>query len=194
MKIKGYKPSKRCATYIKQMITRGIWQVNERISTIDQLSEKLNVSATTVRNVLKQFERDGIIRNMGSLGFYLVSVSADKFKYVSKNSQYLSAFKTSLNMFTLLNTGGYKIRNWVIKYLKGTGQIIGLNEVSGTIVKTTMKELSSLQVSMLRLEDILSINDPTLFENKKKIFDRQREILPVAKLVYKYKRDLGINE
>lgn len=194
MKIKGYKPSKRCATYIKKMITRGFWKVNERISTINQISEKLDVSTTTVRNIIKQFERDGILKNWGSLGFYLTTIATDRFKVISKNSQYLSLLKTNLSAFELLNSGGYKIRNWIIKYLKGDGRIIGLNEVSGTVVRTDLKELAEVSTSMLTLEAILTIKDPVLFEERKKLFDRQRDILPVAKLVYKHKRDLGINE
>ena len=194
MKIKGYKPSKRCATYIRKMITRGFWKVNEKISTINQMSETLDLSTTTVRNVLKRFEREGILKNWGSLGFYLTTTSTDKFKAISKNSQYLNLLKTNLNAFGLLNTGGYKIRNWIIKYLKDTRVVIGLNEVSGILVKTNLQELSTLATSILTLESILTIKDPTLFEEKKKLFDRQRDILPIAKLVYKHKKDLGINE
>lgn len=194
MKIKGYKPSKRCAIYIKKMITRGLWKVNERILSANQISEKLEISYPTVRKVLKQFEREGILKDWGSLGFYLTTIATDRFKVISKNSQYLNLLKTNLSAFELLNSGGYKIRNWIIKYLKDDGRIIGLNEVSGTVVRTNLKELAEVSTSMLTLEAILGINDPVLFEARKKLFDRQRDILPVAKLVYKHKRDLGINE
>lgn len=193
IRIKGYKPSKRCATYIKKMIGRRFWKVDERISTIEQIATKLDVSQVTVRNVIKQFEHNGVLENWGSLGFYLKSSTLGP-KKVSKNTYYLAALRTNLNAFDMLSAGGFKIKNWIIKYQKGTQEVIGLNEVTGLTVNTNLIELRHAAASLISYESILRISDVALFEAEKKKFDRQREILPVAKLVLRYKKDLGIND
>lgn len=193
LQIKGYKSSKRCSTYFKKMISRGIWKVNERISTIGQISDKLGISEPTVRQVIKQFERSGILKNWGSLGFYLTTNSIKKIPPVSKNAQYLNIFKTQLNAFDLLNSGAIRIRNWILRYQKIDDSIIGLNEVSGLILRTTLDEIYAVSAPLISLESILKIKNPTLFEEKINSFNRQRELLPIMKLVLRYKKELGIH-
>jgi DNA-binding transcriptional regulator YhcF (GntR family) len=193
IQIKGYGPSKKCSTYIKKMISRKFWKVNNKISTIGQIADKLNISQPTVRKVIKQFERNGIIKNWGSLGFYLIN-TINSPQQIDKCSYYLKEFKTTLTAYDLLNAGAIKVKNWIVGYIKATQQITGLNEVSGTIINTDINEIRSLSSIFLSLEDILSISDTTLFTEKMKIFNRQRDILPISKIVLKYKKDLGIDE
>ena len=129
MKVKGYKPTKKCIKYIRKMISQGTWPINERIPTIGKISETLSISPTTVRNSIKFFERQGIIENYGSLGFFLKSkesITAPKSKLLLKH------LKLNLEAANLLRDGATQIRNWIIKYDSDSKKIIALDTISGS--------------------------------------------------------------
>ena len=188
LQIKGYKQSKRCSTYVKKMISRGFWGLNEPISSINTIATKLDISYPTVRNVLKQFERDGVLASWGKLGYFLISDSLVGTKKVSKNQHFLRMVQTSLTAFDILRNKGIQKRNWLIHFNKETKTIIGLNEISGSSIKSSLDEILDLQENLLSLSNVLRN------KNFKRKFDRQREILPLARLVINHKKELGINE
>lgn len=192
MKIKGYKPSKKCATYLKKMISRGFWEINGPISSINTISRKLDISMATVRNVLKQFERDGILECWGRLGFYLVSDSTRRSQ--SRNHKFLTLIQTNLKAFDILHNKGIKKRNWLVRFDSNSNKVFGLNEVSGLSIEASLEELTTMQKELLSLSTVLAIVDVNEFKETKKKFDRQREILPLARIVLNNKKELGINE
>ena len=194
LKIKGYKQSKRCATYIKKMISRGFWQVNEPISSTNSIAAKLEMSFITVRNVLKQFERAGMLQSWGSLGYYLVSNVSPTPKKNSVNIRYLRMLETSLKAFDIVRNNGLQKRNWLIHFDPVSRKVVGLNEVSGLTIKSNLNEIFEIKDNLLSLSNVLAIKDFSKFKIAKKKFDRQRELLPMARLVINHRKELGINE
>jgi DNA-binding transcriptional regulator YhcF (GntR family) len=173
------------------MISRGTWEVNNAIPSINKLAQKTKVSVTTVRSVLKQFERAGIIECWGRLGFYLISDSTSKNK--SRNQKFVQLIQTNLKAFELLRNNGIKKRNWILNYNLETEVISGLNEISGNSIETNLKEILDIESNLLSLSTILEINNSDEFQEAKKKFDRQRELLPLARVVLTSRKELGIN-
>jgi DNA-binding transcriptional regulator YhcF (GntR family) len=174
------------------MISRGFWEINGPISSINTISRKLDISMATVRNVLKQFERDGILECWGRLGFYLVSDSTRRSQ--SRNHKFLTLIQTNLKAFDILHNKGIKKRNWLVRFDSNSNKVFGLNEVSGLSIEASLEELTTMQKELLSLSTVLAIVDVNEFKETKKKFDRQREILPLARIVLNNKKELGINE
>lgn len=190
-KIKGYYPSKKCAIYIKRMISKNKWKINERIPTIKNIAMIVCVSPITVRKVIKQFERERIIRNEGSLGFYLINNLN-----IIKSSINLSQAKNIMINITasqLLKNGAKLFQNWVINYNKETKELLGLNLISGNEIKSSLKEIFYIKDNIITLQNLLNTKD-LLFKKTKDAYDRQIEVLPMMQKIFTHKKELGINE
>jgi len=190
LKTKGYKPSKKCATYIKKMISQEVWKVGEQIPSLQRIAHTLDISYPTVRNVVHRFERDGIFANWGTMGFYLVIPT----KRVSKYRACLDSLESYLNAFTLVQAGAIKITPWLINYEKQSGKVTGLNEVSGTYITTQMDSIIEISYSLISMDSLLTIKNSVKFAEQKVKFDNQRKILPLARVILKHKKDFGIDE
>jgi len=188
--VKGYRPSKKCTTYIKKMISQKIWKVGEQIPSLQRIAHALDISYPTVRKVVHSFEKDGIFSNWGTLGFYLVRPT----KRISKSKTYLNNLESYLTAFTMIQDGAIKIFPWLIKYENISGKVTGLNEVNGTVITTNMENILEISHSLISLDLILSIKNLVKFEEHKIKFDNQRKILPLAKVILKHKKDFGIDE
>lgn len=189
-KIKGYQPSKKCATYIKKMISQETWKVGEQIPPLLKIAHTLDISYPTVRKVIHQFERDGIFMNWGNMGFYLVAPT----KRVSKYRSCVDTIDSYLNAFTLSHDGATKIAPWLIKYERDTGKVTGLNEVSGMLIDTQMESILEISRSLIPMSSLLKTKNIVEFKELKKKFDNQRKILPLARVILKHKKDFGIDE
>lgn len=174
------------------MISRGTWEINSPISSITKIAKKISVSTATVRNVLKQFERNGTIECWGRLGFYLVSDMTAKGK--TRDQKFIRLIQTNLKAFEILRAKGIKKRNWIVRFNRDNNIITGLNEVSGLSIETNLSEIAELQTNLLSLSKILAMENSSEFKEAKKKFDRQREIIPLARVVLNNKKELGINE
>lgn len=189
LKIKGYRQSKKCATYIKRMISKGTWRPNEKIPTLGDISFKLGISLMTVRKVLRQFEMAGIIENWGSMGYYL---KVNNIKPISKNKFYSSAILGNLFASNLLHVGGIKTKNWIISYSKDDSLIQAYNDLTGKIFKVRLDEVKDTLTNLISLENLLSIKNESKFKQQKIKYLRQREIFPMIKVFVKHKKELGV--
>ena len=187
MKIKGYKPTKKCATYIKKMISQGTWVVNERIPTIKKLTETLNISYSTVRNVLISFEKDGILENYGSLGFYLKSKGDS---YLTTPLSLLKKSKLNLEAASMLRQGAVRLNQWIVQFNKQSKMLVAFNIISGIKISCLYNIISDILKNPITLDSLLSIRNNNEYEKKRAQYDRQLKLLPLAKLILHYNKEI----
>lgn len=184
--IQGYKPTKKTLAYIKRMISRKSWRVNERIPTIEKISKINSVSQYTVRKCIKILEKEGILENFGSLGFYVRSDHT-----VKKNRYWTSILKGNVEVAKILEQGGITIGKFALKYIPATNSIKFINVASGKGGVAELHELEQSVEKPLCLKKVLRSEDTNL---ALKIWKRQEQIKPVAQIVIRKKKELGIHE
>jgi DNA-binding GntR family transcriptional regulator len=188
-----YRAGKRCSIYIKKMIGRGFWKPNDRLPQISRIAKVLDVSVPTIRKALSRFEKEGIIQNWGHLGYRLNSPRSNELRKKSKYSFWIRQLRLNLRSYDVLSKGGFEIQNWIVKFCQKTNVIFGLDIISGNRIRSSLEEISSILVNPIRLEKVLEIKDSNQFIQSKRRFDRQRLLLPLATLVNRNKKLLGID-
>jgi DNA-binding transcriptional regulator YhcF (GntR family) len=174
------------------MISSGKWNCNSKLPSILSIAETLGVSYQTVRNVVRVFEKEGMIENFGSIGFFVTPKEVLEIKAVSKNRYYSQLLKANLNAYDMIVGEAKQIRNWIISYDKHSESINCLNIVSNSAIQCTMNELNSIRTDLIRLENIIGTKGAE-FASLNKRYKRQQELIPIAKIVFNFERELGIN-
>jgi DNA-binding transcriptional regulator YhcF (GntR family) len=188
MKIKGYKPTKKCATYIKKMISQGTWPINERIPTIKKLTETLDVSSSTVRNTLLSFEREGILENYGSLGFFLKSKEVLNSK--TNSLSLIKKAKLNLEATTMIRSGATRIYHWIVHFDKQSRMLTALNIVAGTKISCLYDIISDIIKNPITPSSLLKTSNAKEYKIKRAQYDRQLRLLPLAKLILHYNKEI----
>lgn len=187
--IKGRKQTKKCAAYVKRMITGGYWKANEQLPALNEIASRLSISYSTVRKVIRAFEKCGIIENYGRLGFFLINPVVSKRK--QKKSDYLtSMLKMNVTACRLLSENAKQFENWIVK--NDSNIITGFNIVSGTLHKCSLRELSEAEFNPITLETVVSLTNWNYRKAKIKYL-RQQAIKPLATIVFTHKKELGID-
>ena len=188
MKVKGYKPTKKCIQYMKKMISQGTWVLNEKIPTIRKITEVLGVSYSTVRNAMISFEREGILENYGSLGFFLKS--RDPVGRFTPSISLIKKAKLNLNASEMLRVGAIKLNHWIIQFNKESRKLTALNLISGAKISCIYEIIQDILQNPITLQQLLSISNPKEYKKQKAKYNRQTKLLPLAKIILHYKKDL----
>jgi DNA-binding GntR family transcriptional regulator len=166
------------------MISRGTWIINQKIPSVQTLSEHLEISHITIRNVLKSFERSGILENTGKLGYYLISPTKT---LLSKNSYYNKYFTRNLTASIWLSEGAKQYNEWLIKVLNTDINI--LNIITGLEYNSSISEIFNIINNPISLKSILDLNGNE-FKSAKIKFNRQKELFPIAKIITYNKKEI----
>ena len=188
MKIKRQTPTKKCVKYIKKMINQNTWINDERIPTLSKISKTLSISIGTVRKSLRYFEKIGIIRNYGYLGFFVKSNTNSLIKH--KNPNIAEEFKIKVEAAKLLRLGGIELKEWIIKYYNQSNKIVALNIISGLKIECIIDIINKIIRNPITLDLILSKKDNIEFKNTMELYNTQQKLLPLAKLILSHKKEI----
>lgn len=166
--------SKQIMSYIKLMISTNKWKINEPIPSIKEIADKTDSSYPTVKKVIKELEYNKILNNWGKNIFLINSFGIDKTNFL--------LYQMNKN-FDLTNRKIFKIYPWLFNIT--SSNILCTNEFSNRKIKTTLEELLNLN-KLISLKEVLT--NKTLTTK----YNRQRELLPIYKIVTNYKKEFGI--
>lgn len=182
---RAYKPTKRVLAYIRSMISKKTWRVNHRVPRIADISSTLSVSQPTVRKAIRMLEKEGVLENFGSLGFYVKS------DYGSQRNKYWTGkLKDNVKIAELLGKGGVQIGRFVLRYIPATQNVTAIDVVSGKTRKASLTELTETVERPLDLDQVLK---SSAVDTTKKKWERQKDLQAVAQIVSRHKKELGIN-
>lgn len=190
MKVKGYRPAKKCQAYLKARINRGDWKTGEKIPSLSVIAQKTGVSYPTARKAVRCFEREGVISNYGSLGFFLVSPTQSALQKKNKNLFLLGQLKNNIKSVEMLKQGAITLQQMLIS--KEEEKITGYNVVTCETHITTVSELEEIYSSPLDLTSVVQISDSIKFRKYKKKYMRQQKLMQLAMLVMRHKKEIGI--
>jgi DNA-binding transcriptional regulator YhcF (GntR family) len=168
------------------MINQEKWVPNSRLPSIKSIANKLKVSYSTVRNAFTRFQLDGTIDNYGYLGFYLKSNKNVK----SKSSSLFSDFKLYVSAADLFEHDAKKISNWAVKYNDKTDKIFGLNLITGIRINSTLRFIDQILKKPVTIEEVADSIGSLDHVEIKDMYDKQIEVLPLARLVMKHRREI----
>lgn len=177
-----YKPSKKTRAYIKSMISKKVWKVNEKIPSALAIADAVSVSQITVRKVIRILEKKGILECYGSLGTFV--------KYAGNNKNLIRNLKSTVRAADLIGEGGIQIGRFIIRYIPAKKEIISLDIIVGEEVVTSMKAINDYLRHPLSLKSINRKKSP-----KKALeeWKNQKKIALLARTVARHKKELGIN-
>lgn len=176
--------------HIRGKIRRGTWKVGKKAPSIRTISEHLKVSKSTVRKAMVYLVKKGILENQGTMGFFVISnLSYEK----SKNNHYTNLLCHNMKTIRMLQGGGISIGNLIISYSPITKQVTYLNVLVPKEKNINIIDLKKLMEKPLTLKDILRINNSHKREEKKREYEKQKELVQIAHLVHRHKGELGIN-
>lgn len=182
------QPSKKCISYIKSMISKGIWKEGTRIPSISKLSNNLNISPSTTLKVLHILERKKVLECLGQHGYYIKSSFLIDL-YNNDLSRYMiNKAKINLLAGKLLRSGGKQFGSRIFKFDKNMKTISYLNLITGKNGIYNWKAILESLDNNITIESV--IKKPSE-RNKFINVSKRREL---GRIIIHHKEELGIDE
>lgn len=186
---KKIRPSKKCLSYCRRMISSGKWKVDERIPPLSKIADTLSISTTTVSNVVRSLEREGVLNNYGSMGYFLMPKKQTILSTKNKQLFLLNAVRKHTMVADLLNKGGVIIGEKVVLMEHAQEVLRIVNIINLIESRFSMSEIHDAMNTPLSPEQVLLSKTP---RKSQKQYKRQVEILSVMRDVFPYSKKLGL--
>jgi hypothetical protein len=108
----------------------------------------------------------------------------------SKSSSLFSDFKLYVSAADLFEHDAKKISNWAVKYNDKTDKIFGLNLITGIRINSTLRFIDQILKKPVTIEEVADSIGSLDHVEIKDMYDKQIEVLPLARLVMKHRREI----
>ena len=160
----------KCHKYFKEMIFSE-WKINERIPPVRDISNSLFVSKTLVYNTIRNFEKMGILKNIGRNQTFLIR----------KNNEF---YINLLNTYVEIAGSDEVIYSFPWTIVLNNNKIIGINSINNVKITTTLDIVKSVKDNITLLQ-LLDIKDKDIFASSRKKYLKLEKIRPIYKVMYK---------